>query len=520
VIAATNGLLTASVTNGLASTNYVIAATNPIPSWITASTNPIPSWITAATNPILPRISAVESYTNRAATAWQNPASSTNWAWTKTATAVTLTGYSGPNDVVIPDMLDGLPVTGFGTIFAGVAITSISGGGNVITIDEGAFGGCEALTSVTLYNVTTIGDDAFGPVVTFKCGALTSVTLPNVTTIGLRAFQFCSSLTSIRLDNAATIGDFAFFGCLAMTSVYFGQNAPAEAEDVYLDTPNVTTYVTSPTATGWGATWNDRPVVRLHGYFDGVTVGGTNLQTLLDGKLGTDDQRVVNALTNGGVTINGIPLGNGTNLTITGGSGGGGGGLSNVVINGVGGTISGSESNKITSFTLNAAGIGAASNTPAGIAAAGGQTNGQILAASQYPLALTNAAAFDAAGTAAAATNPIPAQITAAIDSPYQAYTSVGSVIAGTCTVTYASGSLVRLTATVSPTVLTFDNTNFPTSGVSRVAVELWAGTNSITFPTSRITNSVAPTISTNDWTSLIFRRSGNKAVWTGGQVK
>ena len=110
--------------------------------------------------------------------------------------------------------------------------------------------------------------------------------------------------------------------------------------------------------------------------------------------------------------------------------------------------------------------------------------------------------------------------LTDALNSPYQAYTSVGSVIAGTCTVTFASGSLVRLTATDSPTVLTFDNSNFPTSGVSRVAVELWAGTNSITFPTATITNSVAPTISTNDWTSLIFRRSGNKAVWTGGQVK
>jgi hypothetical protein len=134
--------------------------------------------------------------------------------------------------------------------------------------------------------------------------------------------------------------------------------------------------------------------------------------------------------------------------------------------------------------------------------------------------ALTNAAAFDAAGTAAASTSGIPAQITAAINSPYQEYDSVGEVIAGTCTVTFASGSLVKLTATNSPTVLTFDNADFPTSGVSRVAVELWAGTNSITFPTATITHSVAPTISTNDWTSLIFRRSGNNAVWTGGQVK
>jgi hypothetical protein len=51
----------------------------------------------------------------------------------------------------------------------------------------------------------------------------------------------------------------------------------------------VTNYVTSPTAPGWGATWNGRPVVRLPLYTDSLTVGGTNLTSLLDGKLGTND---------------------------------------------------------------------------------------------------------------------------------------------------------------------------------------------------------------------------------------
>jgi hypothetical protein len=106
-----------------------------------------------------------------------------------------------------------------------------------------------------------------------------------------------------------------------------------------------------------------------------LSIDGTPLASTLAGKVGIDDLRVVNALTNGGVTINGISLGNGTNLTITGGSGGGGG-LSNVVVNGVGGVISGSGSNTITTITLTAPDIGAVSNTPAGIAAAEGVTNG------------------------------------------------------------------------------------------------------------------------------------------------
>lgn len=652
------------------------------------------------------------SDTNKINTAWQNPASSTNWTWTSDGAAITLTGYSGPSDVVIPDTLDNLPVTKFNdtTVFVTQTYTSISGGNNIRVLQTSAFNDIDAIKSVSLLNVTNVGDAAF-------------ISIPN------------------------------------LTAVYFGQNAPPEGTDVYTDTPNVTNYVLSSTATGWGATWNGRPVVRLPIYADEYWRHGTNLTDLLAQKLNTNatpgsigavsltgditrtgtlggsnavlstdymtldqglsflggrsvwymrggfdptvtwsratatdipttnwtvtianatdgtygpswvitnlsgtvikegvislsgmgasfntgggrsasykweayitntitggampewsDQGIVKVLTGTAdylpMTIailvpTNLPVGsclvlrpkvtaaaNTPTITITGGSNS----LSSVSL------PTGIEANLgtrgATSITVGSANsystetreltVAAVSNTPAGISGAGGMTNGQtaadslklggLNAANYYQsqqanekvntndlrvvLALTNAAAFDAAGAAAnstnilwiattnaitiatndcyivmtnaltgatntlwiattnaiaLSTNPIPAQITAAIDSPYQAYTSVGTVANGTCTVTYASGSLVRLTATGSPTVLTFDNTNFPTSGVSRVAVELWAGTNSITFPTARITNSTAPTISTTDWTSLIFRRSANKSVWTGGQVK
>jgi hypothetical protein len=271
----------------------------------------------------------LDPLTNKIATAWQNPASATNWTWTKTATAVTLTGYSGPAAVVIPDTLDNLPVTGFGTIFAGVAITSIGGGANITAIEDFALHSCPALTSVNLPNATTIGY-AF-----YSCPALTSVNLPNATNFGVQAFDNCTALTSINLNSATTVGLGAFAFCSALTSVYFGQNAPAEATDVYIDAPNVTNYVTSPTATGWGATWNGRPVVRLPVYADTFTGGGagltnipiagvSGLQGALDGKLGTNGVTAGIIAAAGGVVTNAIPgpgctyLGTSQAVTLTG----------------------------------------------------------------------------------------------------------------------------------------------------------------------------------------------------------
>jgi len=276
-----------------------------------------------------------------ASNAWQNPASATNWTWTSDGKEITLTSYNFTSlDVVIPDMLDGLPVTGFGTIFSpayvGSVITSISGGNNITTVGESAFYGCTALTSVSLPNATTIGESAFvgctaltsvslpnattvGDWVFGSCTALTSVSLPNATTVGdwgfgsctaltsvslpnattvrESAFGSCTALTSVSLPNATTIGGWAFQGCTALTSVTFAQNAPAEATDVYTGSPNVTNYVANPTATGWGATWNGMPVVRMNGFFDEVTIAGTNLQTTLAGKVGTDRTITINGVT-------------------------------------------------------------------------------------------------------------------------------------------------------------------------------------------------------------------------------
>ena len=84
-------------------------------------------------------------------------------------------GKVDSGEVIIPNEIDGLPVTGIGF---------------------GAFIECEALTSVTISDsVISIGFGAFS-----QCKNLTSLTIPDgVTTIGDNAFSLCSRLTSIRI---------------------------------------------------------------------------------------------------------------------------------------------------------------------------------------------------------------------------------------------------------------------------------------------------------------------------------
>jgi hypothetical protein len=114
--------------------------------------------------------------------------------------AITITGYTGPGGtVIIPDTINGLPVTGIGAQ---------------------AFNGRSSLTSVTIPdNITNIGDYAFE-----SCSSLTNVMIPDsVTGIGDYAFAGCSSLTNVMIpDSVTSLGDGAFQACLSMTSVTIG----------------------------------------------------------------------------------------------------------------------------------------------------------------------------------------------------------------------------------------------------------------------------------------------------------
>ena len=93
---------------------------------------------------------------------------------------VAITGCSNfaKGELVIPEQIQGLPVTSIG---------------------YGAFRDCRNLTSITIPNgVTSIDHRAFD-----GCRSLTSITIPDsVTSIGINAFDSCSSLTSITIPQA------------------------------------------------------------------------------------------------------------------------------------------------------------------------------------------------------------------------------------------------------------------------------------------------------------------------------
>ena len=130
--------------------------------------------------------------------------------------AIILNYYGSSQNLTIPSVIDGLPVTTIGALafnsHTGPYLQSIVIPNSVTTIMNQAFSGNGQLNSVifgTPSSVTSIGDFAFA-----YDTALSSITLPNsLTSINAGAFIANTSLTSITIPNTVTsIGDSAFYG--------------------------------------------------------------------------------------------------------------------------------------------------------------------------------------------------------------------------------------------------------------------------------------------------------------------
>src|SRR5262245_48726121 len=108
-----------------------------------------------------------------------------------------VTSYIGSNGIVmIPDMTNGMPVTGIG---------------------NSAFSYQYILTNVTIpYTLTNIGPNAF-----FNCTNLTDVTIgTNVISIGTAAFSSCSRLSAIMIpDSVKKIGKDALLACTSLSGI-------------------------------------------------------------------------------------------------------------------------------------------------------------------------------------------------------------------------------------------------------------------------------------------------------------
>jgi hypothetical protein len=139
--------------------------------------------------------------------------------------ALIITGYTGPGGaVIIPETINGLPVTGIGSAFYfRRGITSVSIPNNVTNIGFSAFTGCFDLTNVTIgTGLANIGEEAFGA---------------------------CTNLTSIYFQgDAPGLGSGVFFGDMPV---------PWPPWHVQVWDPATIYYL--PGTTGWGSSFGNLP---------------------------------------------------------------------------------------------------------------------------------------------------------------------------------------------------------------------------------------------------------------------
>ncbi len=118
--------------------------------------------------------------------------------------SVTITGYSGSEtDIVIPDTVEGFPVTAIGdsAFYSKYRLTSVIIGNNVTKIGSHSFWQCVRLTCVTIPdNVIEIDSYAFD-----ECTSLSSVTIGvGVTRISSKVFIRCDNLITLTVEEGNT----------------------------------------------------------------------------------------------------------------------------------------------------------------------------------------------------------------------------------------------------------------------------------------------------------------------------
>lgn len=157
-----------------------------------------------------------------------------------------VTGCVGecPNDLVIPEEINGYSVTSIGNeAFDNNELTSAIIPSSVQNIGSNAFTGNQ-LTSIDIPNsITSMFSDAF------SYNQLTSISVPSgITAIDVNTFSF-NNLTNVTIPrNISTIGDFAFEGN-PLASVNFDGNRP-QISSAFLEIQFETIYYCAGT-TGW-----------------------------------------------------------------------------------------------------------------------------------------------------------------------------------------------------------------------------------------------------------------------------
>ena len=140
---------------------------------------------------------------------------------------VTITGCDREEmigDIVIPQTLGGIPVTGIGekAFYYCNSITSVLIDDNIKSIGKSAFAFCGALSEVILPNtIEEIADETF-----YMCFNLSKVNLSNtnIKRIGAKAFGYCEFIQIITLpDTLETVDEEAFNWCSSIERVIIGK---------------------------------------------------------------------------------------------------------------------------------------------------------------------------------------------------------------------------------------------------------------------------------------------------------
>ncbi len=170
------------------------------------------------------------------------------YRYIENGTAVEIFNWLGQGtDFVVPDLIDGKPVTSIGifTFHGSPYLINVTVPDSVKNIGDYAFSACPSLNKVALGSgIKRIGDHSF-----MDCKALSSITMPEgVTRIGNESFKSCSNLTSISIPaNVTTIGECAFTLCTNLSEILVesGNTKYASIEGVLFD-KDITTLIACP----------------------------------------------------------------------------------------------------------------------------------------------------------------------------------------------------------------------------------------------------------------------------------
>ena len=203
------------------------------------------------------------------ATKQTNPLDYLNYGLIDGEISITDCDTSISGELIIPETIDGFPVTRIGRwAFSNCdALTSIVIPNSITSISYHAFDGCAGLTSIKVSNnnnvydsryncnaiietensrlilgcpntvipndVTSIGGSAF-----FGCTNLKSVTIPDsVTSIESTAFYGCTGLTNIKIPSSVkNIDTYAFENCTNLISIKVSDNMIYMGTDVFRNT--------------------------------------------------------------------------------------------------------------------------------------------------------------------------------------------------------------------------------------------------------------------------------------------